>query len=58
MKIDLPAATTPDHPYRAETVTEAIRVYLAEQVKESLTTPESIVESSDTPTLLAASESE
>lgn len=34
VRIDLLAATRPDHPYRAEVVTEAIRVYLSQQVDQ------------------------
>lgn len=34
VRIDLLAATRPDHPYRAEVVTEAIRVYLSQHVAQ------------------------
>jgi len=34
VKIDLLAATRTDHPYRAELVTEAIRVYLSQQADQ------------------------
>lgn len=57
VKIDLLAATRPDHPYRAELVTEAIRVYLSQQA-DPMTKLASLMDSSEGPNLLVVSESE
>lgn len=53
VKIDLLAATRPDHPYRAELVTEAIRVYLSQQVDPVIKLA-SLTDSSESSTVLTA----